>query len=530
MAGGAGMSEGRGSALDKLDTRLPGLGLADLKEEPKERGGLSRFFAALQLTLGNPLSRLVLRSMMREEADGRTALDKALAAYAGEDPGPMSLTCSFQSFLLDLVLKMGMAAARADDEGVKEMLRDPPVRRGIELVLKGIANYGITVPQELPAPFLVVWNFTNMCNLRCKHCYQRADFPLPDELTLGEKLNVVAQLDRAGLAAIAFSGGEPLIHPHFMRVAGEAARRGMYVAVATNGIALSNRGFAEKVKRLGVRYVEVSIDSADPDKHDWFRGMKGAWNLSIKGLRNAVELGFSTAIATTLTKMNIDEMGDILDLAEEIGVQRVIFFNFVPVGRGKDIVDMDLDPVERERAMRRMFEEYRRRKKLLVVSTAPYYGRVSLQMSGGKEVAPTHFYVGGDPGLEALADFIGGCGAGRIYAGIQPNGDLIPCVFLPIKVGNLREQAFWDIWTNAPLLRQLRDRSQLKGFCGQCPYKYVCGGGRARAYGYTGDVMGPDPGCIYNLRVWREVAEGLGLDEDSRRRIAEGLRELLAKA
>ncbi|MGC8969526.1 MAG: SPASM domain-containing protein, partial [Conexivisphaera sp.] len=118
----------------------------------------------------------------------------------------------------------------------------------------------------------------------------------------------------------------------------------------------------------------------------------------------------------------------------------------------------------------------------------------------------------------------------RIYAGIQPNGDLIPCVFLPIKVGNLREEAFWDIWTRAPLLRQLRDRGQLKGFCGQCPYKYVCGGCRARAYGYTGDVMGPDPGCIYNLRVWRGVAEELGLGEDARRRVAEQLRELLASA
>ncbi|PMP97698.1 MAG: radical SAM/SPASM domain-containing protein, partial [Nitrososphaera sp.] len=359
------------------------------------RGGLTGFFAALQMTLGNPASRLILKSMMKVEPDGRTSLDKALAAYAGADTGPMSLSCSFQSFMLDLLLKMGIAVTHADEEGVREMLRDPPVRRGIELVLKGIADYGITVPQEMPAPFLVVWNFTNMCNLRCKHCYQRADFPLPDELTLEEKLKVVAQLDRAGLAAIAFSGGEPLIHPHFMRVAGEAARRGMYVAVATNGIALSNRGFVERMKRIGVRYVEVSIDSADPDRHDWFRGMKGAWKLSTKGLRNAVELGLSTAMATTLTRMNVDEMDDILDLAEEIGVQRVIFFNFVPVGRGKDIVDMDLDPAERERAMRKMFSEYKRRK-LMVVSTAPYYGRVSLQMSAGKEVAPTHFYVGGD--------------------------------------------------------------------------------------------------------------------------------------
>ncbi|MGC9076988.1 MAG: hypothetical protein ACP5HT_07120, partial [Conexivisphaera sp.] len=100
------------------------------------QGGLTRFFAALQMTLGNPASRLMLKSMMKVEPDGRTSLDKALAAYAGADTGPMSLSCSFQSFMLDLLLKMGIAVTHADDSGVREMLRDPPVRRGIELVLK----------------------------------------------------------------------------------------------------------------------------------------------------------------------------------------------------------------------------------------------------------------------------------------------------------------------------------------------------------------------------------------------------------
>ncbi len=472
--------------------------------------GLTKFFAALQLALGNYASRLVLKSMLRKTPDGRPLLDRALARYADLEKGPMQLTCRMHSFILELLLKLGMLIVKGNEEEAKEVLRDPPVRRGIELVLRGIAEYGITVPQEMPAPFLIVWNFTNMCNLKCLHCYQRADSPLPDELTLAEKLRVVRELDRAGVASIAFSGGEPLIHPHFLRVAKEAADRGIYVAVATNGTALANMDYVKKIKEAGVRYLEVSIDSSRPEAHDWFRGVKGAWRLSVKGLRNAVELGFSTAMATTLTKMNIDEIGGILDLAEDIGVQRAVFFNFVPTGRGKDIVDMDLDPAEREEVLRRLFKENSRRN-LMIVSTAPQYGRVSLQLSGGKEVSPTHFYVGGDPGLEALADFVGGCGAGRIYAGLQPNGDLIPCVFLPIKVGSLRESGFWDLWTKSPLLLKLRDRSQLKGFCGKCPYKYICGGCRARAYAYTGDVMGPDPGCIYNIKVWREIVEKMGL-------------------
>jgi len=147
----------------------------------------------------------------------------------------------------------------------------------------------------------------------------------------------------------------------------------------------------------------------------------------------------------------------------------------------------------------------KRRPGLQIVSTAPQYGRVALQVSGGQEVAPTHFAVSGDPIVKAVAEFVGGCGAGRIYAAIEPNGDVVPCVFLPIVVGNLRKQSFWDIWTKSKLFEDLRDRDKLKGFCRVCPYRNICGGCRARAYGYYGDPLAPDPGCIYNLKDWNEL-------------------------
>ena len=261
-----------------------------------------------------------------------------------------------------------------------------------------------------------------------------------------------------------------------------------------------------KAKNAGLRYVEVSLDSANPKKHDWFRGVSGSWERAVKALKNAVKLGISNALAVTLTKTNMDEVEDILDLAESIGVQRVVFFNFVPVGRGKENVWLDLSPLEREEVMRTLFKEMRKRSGLQILSTAPEYGRVSMQLSGGKDVAPTHFYVGNDPIVRSVAEFVGGCGAGRIYAGIQPDGEVIPCVFMPIPVGNLRKNLFWDIWTSSPLFNLLRNRGELKGFCRKCPYKNVCGGCRARAYAYYGDPMAPDPGCIYNLKEWRKLA------------------------
>ncbi|MCD6095810.1 MAG: SPASM domain-containing protein, partial [Thermoprotei archaeon] len=264
---------------------------------------------------------------------------------------------------------------------------------------------------------------------------------------------------------------------------------------------------------LGLRYAEISLDSANPKKHDWFRGVEGSWERAVKALENAVKLRISHAMAVTITKVNLSEVKDILDLAETIGVRRVVFFNFVPVGRGKDIVELDLSPVERERFLRMIYKEMRRRG-LEIEATAPQYGRVVLQLSGGEEISPTHFYVGADPAVRSLAEFIGGCGAGRIYAAVQPNGDLIPCVFMPITVGSLRKNSFEELWSRSEILNKLRNRELLQGFCGKCPYKYVCGGCRARAYGYYGDPLGPDPGCIYNIKYWKNIVNENYLNEN----------------
>lgn len=147
---------------------------------------------------------------------------------------------------------------------------------------------------------------------------------------------VVDQLGRAGVAAVALSGGgEPTIHPHFYRIVEEMDKRGMYVAVATNGTFFARKGNLEKAVEAGLRYVEVSVDSARPEARDKFRGVPGTWEKAVQALRNAVELGVGSGMATTITGLNVHEVPEILDLAEEIGVNSVVFFNFIPVGRGR---------------------------------------------------------------------------------------------------------------------------------------------------------------------------------------------------
>ena len=485
----------------------------------EKRGDIGGLLAGIRMVFNNPVTRAALKLASRtvrvryESGEEKEAslIYHALSAFAGEKIAECPLYARFLIPIIDKTIEFGIKILHGDVEAARRSIADPSIRRGVALVLKGLGLYGVTVPQKMPAPFLIVWNFTNMCNLRCMHCYQRAGAPLPDELTLEEKLRVVDELDRVGVASIALSGGEPTIHPHFRTVLREIARRGIHAAVATNGWIYANINELAKAKEDGLKYVEVSIDSADPDKHDKFRGVKGSWERAVKALENAVKLGMDHGMAVTVTKLNVNEYKEILDLAEEIGVRRVIFFNFVPVGRGLDNIWLDLDPVEREKFLRAIYQEMKRRPGLQIVSTSPTYGRVTLQMSRGEEVAPTHFaVVGGESKtaaaiIKAVAEFVGGCGAGRIYAAIQPNGDVVPCVFLPVVVGNLRKQSFWDIWTKSPLFNDLRDRNKLKGFCGQCPYKNVCGGCRARAYGYFGDPLAPDPGCIYNLKWWNEL-------------------------
>lgn len=174
--------------------------------------------------------------------------------------------------------------------------------------------------------------------------------------------------------------------------------------------------------------------------------------------------------------------------------------------RIESALDLDLSPMEREELLKLL---YRESKSIGIecFSTSPRYARVVLQISKGEVVAPTHFYIGegNDCGLQTLADFIGGCGCGRLYCAIQPNGDVTPCVFMPQSiVGNLRRTSFLEIWRESELSRRLRSRESLEGACGSCRYKLVCGGCTARSAGYE-DFAAPDPGCIYNQRAWAHL-------------------------
>jgi radical SAM protein with 4Fe4S-binding SPASM domain len=452
--------------------------------------------------LGNRLIRsMMFFSNKRCRRCGKSYLEIALDRYLGEEVRYHSLEEIFLSNAIKTAIDLGLRTFEIDQDRAKEALRTPYFKNGLLNVLEGISRYGVSKPFRTMAPFLVVWNYTNACNLKCVHCYQRADKPTPDELTTEERLHVVDQLVEDKVSALAFSGGEPLMRRDLFKVAEYAHEKGLYLSVATNGTLLT-RDAVESLRRSGVSYVEISLDGACKETHDSFRGVEGSFDRTLKGIENAVDAGLFTCIAITATKKDLHEIPMIYQLAKKMKVKRVIVFNFIPTGRGEEIVKYDLSPREREDLMIYLYSQLAKGH-IEALCTAPQYSRVCLQESskaGRDLLSPTHFAALDFHGkAKQLSDFLGGCGAGRLYCAIQPNGLITPCVFMPIVVGDLRKQSLKDIWLNSEVMDSLRDRDNLKGRCGHCTYKYICGGCRARAYAYYGDYLAPDPGCIREL-------------------------------
>ena len=408
-------------------------------------------------------------------------------------------------------VERGSKAFGVSREKLLEKFSNVYWRRGLVNVLNGIAKFGVKKPFTPGAPFLVVWNFTQLCNLKCKHCYASAGKPHPNELTTQEAFKALDKLVDAGVNIIAFSGGEPLMRKDIFDVLKRASDYGVFTAIATNAT-LITKDVAKRLKDVNLGYVQISLDGAKPETHNGFRGVPKAFERTIQGIKNCVEQDIFVEVATTATKINYEEIPAIIDLCEKLNVDWWMMYNFVPTGRGRFILENDLSPEERERLLKILWEKLRSKPKLQVLSTAPQYARVALQMEEkvkdevGELIVPTHFY---NPHLHgqllSLSDFIGGCGAGRFYCALEPNGDITPCVFFPLKVGNIKIDDFKEIWENNKTFLDLRDRDKLKPHCGVCEYKYVCGGCRARAYGYFGDYLAPDPGCINNRQEWNKL-------------------------
>lgn len=453
-----------------------------------------------RLILNNRLIRKLLKGISSYcKKDGKNRLEVGLELYSGARDDAC-IRCKLAGKILSFVLKFGSKAFNVAEEEMKETFSDPYWRRGLSSVVKGLALFGVRKPFVPGAPFQVVWEITQACNLRCKHCSANAGAGA-DELTTEEALGAIDKLDEFGVTILAFSGGEPLIRRDFLKLARYAADKGIYTAVATNGT-LITKGKAKEMKEAGIEYVQISLDGATPGTHDLFRGVQGAFHRTLEGIKNAVSMGFFVNVSTTITKLNYREVPKVIELCEKLGVDWFMAYNFIPTGRGIEVVELDLEPEQREELLKMLYERTQK-SNVSMLSTAPQYARVALEACQREVVVLSHFYSAKSrEKVKSLADFIGGCGAGRFYLALKPNGDIQPCVFLPLKLGNIKETDLEELWTTSSVLKDLQDKDALRENCGVCEYRYYCGGCRARAYGYFGDYLAPDPGCVKNKEFY----------------------------
>jgi len=372
-----------------------------------------------------------------------------------------------------------------------------PTVRGLVIVARSLAAFGLTVPQKFVAPLFAVWNFTNRCNLACAHCYQDSEHAaLPDELSLDEKLDLVDQMGAAHMPMLAVSGGEPTISPDLLPVLRRASGYDMHLTLATNGSTMTD-DLAGRLVEAGLRYVEISLDSVDPDRHDKFRGRAGYWQKAVAGARAVVRTeGLRLGIAMCVHQGNFHEVRDMIAFAEDLGASCFAHFNFIPVGRGLTMASQDITPTQREQLLA-ILNEKMQAGGIGIISTAPQLGRVCMAGAAIDDGRVSCSHAGAGSGVKArvVAKYLGGCGAGRTYVCVEPNGDVTPCVYLPHRVmGSVRERPLVEIFRGSVFWEILNDRSRRLHHCEVCTFKNYCGGCRARADAYFGQLHAGDPG------------------------------------
>jgi len=380
------------------------------------------------------------------------------------------------------------------------------------------------------APFLAIWEVTQSCDLACKHCRAAAQ-PIahPDQLSTAEGKALIDQIADMHVPIFVFTGGDPLKRPDLYELIRYCDEKGVKVAVTPSATPLLTRDAIFKMKEAGVVRLGISLDGSSPEIHDAFRGLPGAWARTIQAVEWAGEAGLPIQVHTTISRHNAQDLDNLCALFEKLNIVMWNVFFLVPVGRGQ-LNDL-LSGEEFEQVFGKIYELSNRVSFQIKTTEAMHYRRYLLQHNL-EEKKMGHGHPGSHPGsvvreYGAPADRSSSVGTeyepgapeadaqtrtknwmtrrvndGKGFLFVSHVGNVYPSGFLPIHAGNIREDSLSNIYQNAPIFKALRDTSLLKGKCGACEYKEICGGSRARAYAITGDPLSQESCCIYQPRNW----------------------------
>jgi len=344
---------------------------------------------------------------------------------------------------------------------------------------------------------VVVWNVTRRCNLKCVHCYAHAkNIAFDNELTTEQGKQLIDDLSDFGSPVMLFSGGEPLVRPDLPELAAYAVEKGMRAVISTNGTLITPE-LARTLKEIGLSYVGISLDGMQ-QINDRFRGVAGAFQQALEGIKNCQQAGIKVGLRFTINKFNVGEIPKIFQLLEEMDIPRVCFYHLVYAGRGSGLVKEDLDHAATRAAVDLIIDETRRLhaigkpKEVLTVDNHADGPYVYLRLL--KENPQRARQV-----MELLK-YNEGNNSGRGIGCVSWDGEVYADQFWRhYSFGNVKERPFSEIWmdTSEPLMGKLKEKKKhVKGRCASCRWLDICGGNfRVRAEAVTGDVWAPDPAC-----------------------------------
>jgi AdoMet-dependent heme synthase len=353
------------------------------------------------------------------------------------------------------------------------------------------------------APFTIAWEVTRACAYACVHCRANAQHQRdPNELTTEEGLHLLDRFKAFGSPIVVFTGGDPMMRRDLFDLIRHAADLGLRASLTPTATALPTVERLGQAMQAGVRRIALSLDAPSPAVHDAFRQVPGSWERTMQILRNAQSVGLSAQINTTVTRHNVHLLPEMVQFVEAVGAVQWSVFFLVPTGRGQaaDMISAD----EHERVFNWLYDLSQRGTFDIKATAAPMYRRVAIERKRQQSAAnpaqgPVAFQGAGFQYADGLNRPVKGVNDGRGFLFVSHTGEIMPSGFLPVSAGNVRTADVVDVYRHHDMFRALRDPDALKGKCGVCDYRVVCGGQRGRAYAITGDYLQTDPACAYQV-------------------------------
>lgn len=359
-------------------------------------------------------------------------------------------------------------------------------------------------------PFIVIWETTQACDLACVHCRACAQ-PVRSalELSTGEAKRLIDEVAVLQAPVFVLTGGDPLKRPDIFELVEYASTHGVRISLTPSATPLLTREAILKLKHRGLARLAISLDGPTAEIHDAFRRVPGSYDWTLQAVRWAREIGLPVQINTTITRHNLQHLDPIIALLEQLDIILWSVFFLVPTGRGSAI-DL-ISAVEFEQVFEKLYDTSRRVNFDIKSTEAQHYRRFLLQRRTEEKRKGNGRRLPAMLGL-STPDGIGraprGINDGKGFVFISHLGEVFPSGFLPVSAGNIRKQSLTELYRHSPLFVALRDSGNLKGKCGICEFREVCGGSRARACALTGDVFAEEPCCVWQPKDHRQENAG----------------------